>query len=69
LRADERVQEKCARILLLMIINKYVIRDYGDGSIYDVDSRNDYKRWIRLARDPSVVVPLRPTRYVGTTAR
>lgn len=22
-----------------------------------------------LARDPSVVVPLRPTRYVGTTAR
>lgn len=52
-----------------MITNKYAISDYGDGSIYDVDSRNDYKRWIRLARDPSVVVPLRPTRYVGTTAR
>jgi hypothetical protein len=52
-----------------MITNKYAIRDYGDGSIYDVDSRNDYKRWIRLARGLSVVVPLRPTRYVGTTAR
>ena len=69
MRADRKVQEKCARILLLMIINKYAIRDYGDGSIYDVDSRNDYKRWIRLARGLSVVVPLRPTRYVGTTAR